>query len=277
MKRLSFCFFVLFASAVFLAVSAGPACAVDGVVLINQATATNGGLAGCPTSGTTNLIIICHSGSYRLSGNLIVPTNKVGINVTLDNVSIDLNGFSITCPNAVCPAGICTTTASNVKVSNGTVRGFGSGSSSPCIGGVSLLAGNEVVDKVQAENNEVGIYLVSGAVTNSIVNQNKFGIRVGFPVPGGDAFVSGNSVQNNGAAGILVGGRASITNNLITGNANDPTTGNFGGLATDSFNAFIGYGSNTFAGNRFNLGCMDLNGCGTMTSMNNNACTTGPC
>jgi hypothetical protein len=52
------------------------ALAVDGTVLINQSTITNG-LTGCPTGGHFP-IIICQSGSYRLSGNLVVPDGNTG-------------------------------------------------------------------------------------------------------------------------------------------------------------------------------------------------------
>lgn len=38
---------------------------------------------------------LCQPGSYRLSGNLLVPDGSNGILVAADNVSLDLNGFSI--------------------------------------------------------------------------------------------------------------------------------------------------------------------------------------
>ena len=56
------------------------AVAVDGVVLINQGTSVNG-LAGCPHSGFP--IVICKSGSYRLSGDLKVSgLNTSGITMS---------------------------------------------------------------------------------------------------------------------------------------------------------------------------------------------------
>src|SRR3977135_3688451 len=114
-----------------LAMTLVPFCAfaVDGVVLINQSTVMAAG--GFPYT-------ITQPGSYRLSGNLTVPNvNAAAINVTADNVTIDLNGFSIIGPT-VCTggppvtscsptgtgAGIATSNAqSNLTVMNGTVRG----------------------------------------------------------------------------------------------------------------------------------------------------------
>src|SRR5579863_4016947 len=87
--------FTMFGLTILLAF-APAALAVDGTVLINQSTITNG-LPGCPTGGHFP-IVICQSGSYRLSGNLTVPANTDGIDINADNVTLDLNGFSILGP-----------------------------------------------------------------------------------------------------------------------------------------------------------------------------------
>ena len=73
--------------------------AVDGVVLIDQ----NKALAGNVTPGDAPgfPVTISRSGSYRLSGDLTVPdaaTTAVDVTNTAADVSIDLNGFSISGP-----------------------------------------------------------------------------------------------------------------------------------------------------------------------------------
>ncbi len=75
----------LFALASFLL----PACAfaADGQVLINQSSILAAG--GFP-------YVISQPGSYKLSGNLIVPNGVSGISITVNNVTLDLNGFSMT-------------------------------------------------------------------------------------------------------------------------------------------------------------------------------------
>src|SRR3989442_9173749 len=72
-----------------LAMALVPFCAfaVDGVVLINQATVNAAG--GFPYT-------ISLAGSYKLSGNLLVPNGVDGIKINASNVTLDLNGFNIT-------------------------------------------------------------------------------------------------------------------------------------------------------------------------------------
>lgn len=110
------------------------ALAVDGTVLINQSTITNG-LTGCPTGGHFP-IVICQSGSYRLSGNITVPdANTDAIHINADNVTLDLNGFAVLGP-ATCTLGTaqCSTTGTgigvtsvnnNIGLSNGAINGMG--------------------------------------------------------------------------------------------------------------------------------------------------------
>jgi len=64
--------------------------AVDGQVLINQSTVMAAG--GFP-------YVISSPGSYKLSGNLTPPPNKVAIQIITNNVVLDLNGFSVQCSN----------------------------------------------------------------------------------------------------------------------------------------------------------------------------------
>lgn len=79
-----------------LLVSAVPmmAKAVDGVILITQARALAGGITPGDAPGFP--VTLSQPGSYRLAGNLTVATANVNaIFVEADNVSIDLNGFTV--------------------------------------------------------------------------------------------------------------------------------------------------------------------------------------
>ncbi len=148
--------FITFGLTILLAF-ASAALAVDGTVLINQSTITNG-LTGCPTGGHFP-IIICQSGSYRLSGNITVPdANTDAIHINADNVSLDLNGFAILGP-ATCQAGTfpvrCSATGfgfgivsdnNNIGVSNGAVNGMGGA-------GIGLFGIGVRIDGLRVANN----------------------------------------------------------------------------------------------------------------------------
>lgn len=96
--------------------------AVDGQVLISQSAVMAAG--GFP-------YLINQPGSYKLSGNLVVPPGSDGIHVLVSNVSIDLNGFSITtAPVGLGTYGIGTILPatggqpSALAIRNGMIRGF---------------------------------------------------------------------------------------------------------------------------------------------------------
>jgi hypothetical protein len=69
------------------------ALAVDGVILIDQNKALAGGVTVGDAPGFP--ISITQSGSYRLASNLTAPANTGAISITANNVTLDLNGFSV--------------------------------------------------------------------------------------------------------------------------------------------------------------------------------------
>src|SRR5436190_432567 len=71
--------------------------AVDGIILIDQNRALAGGVTPGDAPGFP--VTISQRGSYRLASDLIVPNaNTTAIVVNANNVTIDLNGFSIIGP-----------------------------------------------------------------------------------------------------------------------------------------------------------------------------------
>lgn len=95
-----------------------PMFAVDGQILINQATVMAAG--GFP-------YVINQPGSYKLSGNLVVASYVDGIHVEASNVTIDLNGFSITNTSAgLSSYGISgnPTFPNGITIRNGNIQGF---------------------------------------------------------------------------------------------------------------------------------------------------------
>ena len=118
----------MFKHAVLCAFMSTAAFAVDGVVLIDQ----NRALAGNVTPGDTPgfPITISQPGSYRLSGNLSVPSGQNAIVIAAQNVTLDLNGFNIITPTQPQIGGVAGIVSNgialpnNIKIHNGTIEGF---------------------------------------------------------------------------------------------------------------------------------------------------------
>ena len=178
---------------------AGAAVSKDaGVVLINQAEAIAGGITSCDTAGFP--VTICTSGSYRLSGDLNVPSGTDGIEITASNVSLDLNGFTIVLPASGSTPSICSIKAIgslSLRIQNGILSG------GDC--GVQLgSASNSLVSDVTIETNVVTTSGASGITIGptSRVQDN----RVTFPCV---------SCPLGAAVGIQVAGNAIIRGNAV--------------------------------------------------------------
>jgi hypothetical protein len=198
-----------------------PLKAVDGVVLINQ----NNALAGSITPGDAPgfPVIINLPGSYRLSSNLVVPdANTTAIWILTSDVTIDMNGFSITGPVECTgyPVTSCTPFANgagilgligrnNISIFNGTIRGMG--------GGINLNGGTHIrIENIHVVNNGGDGILLPGTIDIKVlsctVSENR-----GTGISGGSGVISGNTVNGNGSDGINAGG--SVTNNIVELNA----------------------------------------------------------
>jgi hypothetical protein len=171
-------------------------------------------------------VLITQSGSYKLGGNLVVPTGVDGIAVA-DGVeaTIDLNGFTISgganCSNTGCngappSVGIRVGNDASVRVRNGTVRGFarygiggdGKDNNRP-EGRVSvenvtvtrnhsgIFVGVLSASRVVADNNAAyGILAYRGVITDSLAVSNG---RTGICMDQGS--VRGNFASHNGLYG----------------------------------------------------------------------------
>jgi len=217
--------------------------AVDGVIEINQASAKAGGVV----SGDAPFfpVTIGTAGSYRLTSNLdvrdnsarppgTVPEEMGAIDVTADNVTIDLNGFAIlgpvacsftppiTCsPNEVgfVATGVRAVDIRGTVVMNGTIRGMARD-------GVALGESSRVEGVTAMANGSSGIVVGNASVVRGCVAS--YNESVGFSAAGA---VIGNSAFNNGAVGLAT--------NSLTGYSHNVFSGNNGGNETDAqVNAF---------------------------------------
>jgi hypothetical protein len=222
---------------------AGPAFAVDGVVLIDQAKVNAAG--GFPFR-------ITQPGSYRLAGNLTVSNPNVSaIELVVTDVSIDLNGFAIVGPSQCGLEGsgfVCRNTGTGygivasldnsengprgaISVSNGHIRGMGRqgialSANAPILirnvvserngsGGILAHGWSAILDSVQAfSNGGPGIAVSYGVLKNSVSSFNN-----GVGIIAYQSALVGNSASFNRGFGLAGSGQASGSDNLFMANS----------------------------------------------------------
>lgn len=243
--------------------------AVDGVIEINQVRADAGGVTPGDAPGFP--VTLSQPGSYRLTGNLTVPDRETtAIQVTSDDVSIDLNGFALLGPNIAngFGRGVSASGRTNIQVRNGTIRGMGER---------GLFLGNRaVVEDLRSLQNldgiEVGIdsrVMRSSAIENRVAGIKVFGKSLVLDcvasrngedgiVAGQSSRISGNTVNNNGRYGILTDGTGLLLHNTLMDNDD------FGLLLQGPGN---GYGGNILVDNTANPGGPQVQG-GTQIATN---------
>jgi hypothetical protein len=218
------------AAALFAAVALCAVPASAAVILITQTKASAGGVTPGDTPGFP--VTLSLPGMYRLDTNLAVSANKDGIQVTGDDVTIDLNGFRIHGANAAA-SGI-TSIRDGTTVQNGTIESFK-------FEGVRVTGQYLIIKAMRivrnARNGVVGRANVR--VQNSTFSKNGNDGLVCLE----SCHVEGNIFSQNSNHGINIWS-GTILGNTISAN----TIGIIGTGTTFGFN-IIGYGNNMFAGN----------------------------
>ena len=173
-----------------LLITSGLLHADNGVYTLNSTCITFGCFMG-DSSGLP--ITIDNPGSYKLTSDIVsanITTNVIKINS--DNVTIDLNGFSIIGPrtctgfgtglscshSGMTADGIASPNKKNVVIKNGIIRGFDT-----AIALDGSTANSNMVINITAEENEEGILVGGGIITDSHANKNTVGFTsnlVGF-------------------------------------------------------------------------------------------------
>jgi hypothetical protein len=233
------------------------ATAVDGVIEINDTKASVGSVTGGDAPGYP--VTISASGSYvltsNLRGTLTFGTNF--IDVTADDVTIDLNGFTIECITLVIggPAIPCTLSTGNgidagehrgLTVLNGTVKWMGNdgivAGEGARLQGLHLIQNDRygafldetavVVETEAGQNGDAGLRLSAGStVAHSTIHRNGKGI-----IGTGGLHVVQNAIYANTGYGItsLNGGSVGMGMNTLWGN-------NGAGAETDGLDVQIGW------------------------------------
>jgi parallel beta-helix repeat protein len=182
------------------------------VTKITQIKANNGNVTSGDAPGFP--VTISRSGRYLLTTNLTVPNaNTTAIEITVDNVTLDLNGFTISNSGTLEPGtgigvSVNDTNRVNTTVVSGTVQHMGSHGIH--LGHLARVERTQVIG-----NFGYGIDVGSNStVSSNIANGNgDDGIKVGE-----SSIVTGNTVRFNGD-GIDVLPGSSVTNNVATDNS----------------------------------------------------------
>lgn len=244
--RIAFCGLLLFSS--------GRAHAVDGVFEINPTCATlTGCFAGDPAGYPVEITV---PGSYRLTGNLIVPNqNTTAILVTNNDVTVDLNGFSIVrngCAGAVVSCsppngvgdGVNALGFRRTTVTNGSVIGMGGegvdlGEASQVTklrvswnhgNGIEVTGDSTIVSNTVFENDGDGIEAAGSVVLdNALVGNGQNGISAGI-----GSVIENNRIEGSGAAGVSDVGGSTIRGNSVRDNTGAGIIAGDGTSVTDN-------------------------------------------
>jgi hypothetical protein len=197
-------------------------------------------------------ITISQSGSYFFTQNLTGVTNTDGIDITGGDVTIDLNGFTLSNQtNVGAVTGIASTGTGNVAVRGGVIRGWARGLSAS---GTSHM---DLEDCRIEGNADIGAFLsVPSTVKNCFVaDQMLYGVEVG----SGSTIEDTTFVHNNTSAG---GGQAL----LVDGNNNTVDRNRFynGAVSDIGMNG----SNNIFTRNTWTCSGVVIFGGATSNSMN---------
>lgn len=195
-----------------------PTLASDGVVEINQAAALAGGVTPGDAAGFP--VTISAPGSYVLTGSLAVAGTTSGIDISVDDVSIDLNGFTISGPEVCTGSGAtlsCSGTSGGsgirnvyhdrLSVHDGVIRGFQQG----------IATGDQArIERVSiAQTATYGVLAQNNAIVRDchVALADSYGISVD-----GGAHIQGNVVEGGRLTGIFSSTQAVVQSNTVRGN-----------------------------------------------------------
>ena len=197
MKRLSKIQFLLFALWLMVCIPVS-SWAVDGQRKLTQ-----------PVPPATFPIVINQAGSYVLTSNLVVPAELADTNaieITVNDVTLDLNGHKIQGPNtgAGNANGIYAADRYSITIKNGRIWGFGQcgvwlySSSDPTEKGAG-----HIIENIQATNNAYGgIRVTAGLIINCTANNNGIVPHTSIGISVWNSTVTNCTANNNIGYGI---------------------------------------------------------------------------
>jgi hypothetical protein len=187
--------------AIALAFMPGSLRAGDGVIELNHAKALAGDASVLPPDEAGYPIEIRSPGSYRLTGDLIVPQGAHGILLMADLVHLDLNGFSVR-GSEFCLPGFCQPANST----GGIIHDFGGGGFAVTVrnGVVSNFGGTCIQLRDGGRVEGVRVFSCGG-----------HGIHLRSPGQGDPATAFGNYVSNTGESSLVFEGGGLFRDNVL--------------------------------------------------------------
>ena len=252
------------------------AMAADGAVEIDAAAAAAGNVTPGDAPGLPVSITV--PGSYVLTGSLSVPAaGTTAIVISANDVSIDLNGFSISGPASCAgsPAscsgtgagiGISGTAAAGVSIRNGAIRGMGSD-------GIRIGSA-AVVEEIRASGNGgSGVVVGVGSMLrhNTATGNGATGLTMGSASIATDNVARSNG--SHGIAGSAFSGQLVFRKNVASSN------GGFGLAGTGAQTGDVMFGENLLSGNNggnANPQVLLFSQFGIVLDLGNNLCSKPP-
>jgi hypothetical protein len=176
-------------------------------------------------------IRITETGSYFLTRNLTVTTDRWAIGVQAPSVTIDLNGFTLD-GSSVASSGILADSAADLTVKNGSIRrffaGVGAGPGAHIhdvhlIGnarGASISVGSLIEDCVIRDSAQDGVLTASTLTTSFTVRRCQFqgnATAIDSALGTRGLVAENNVVVPNNGTGIVVGSHSTVRGNTIVG------------------------------------------------------------
>lgn len=182
--------------------------------------------------------IITQPGSYYLTTNIVGQGIAAGISIATNNVTLNLNGFSLLGNNSSVSDGIDVGGYANITVCNGTISGWGGY-------GINCNATNVTLERLTVSADYYGLYCADDALIRdcTVNGSTSSGIWVGgsgsliignncvgddpngggntaaIYITGSDNRVEANHVSGPSEFGIVIPDIASYTNNIIIKNS----------------------------------------------------------
>jgi hypothetical protein len=170
-----------------------------------------------PGNSTTQFLITS-PGSYYLTTNVVGTNSEQGIEISANNVTLDLNGFSVVGPANAYNGILISSGFSNSVVRNGIISGWNTFDA-----GIFSQANNVVFDNLTVSSTCHGIesFGIGGVVRNcSACNNYNYGIYI----VGTNYWITGNNCvgnntvnEPNGAAIYISSANSRIEGNYVSG------------------------------------------------------------